>query len=127
MKFITVAALAGLAVASPLVELEERVTCPTGGDLPPNYVKPYFVEVSKKDPDCEFGFTKQPYIDPNNFGVAVGLNLPPSAWDKTCKLVFLFPDHEQTKNYFYYNGGGHFLFSGQVSTRSSLVAAQLAN
>lgn len=120
MKFLlTVAALVAAALASPLPNagpesLEPRsYTCPAGGDLPPHYVKPsLIVEVSKKDPDCKFGATKLPFINANNFGAIVNLDLPPSAWDKICKLVVLFPDHNQTPNYFYYSGGGTFHFTG---------------
>lgn len=114
MKFsLTAAALAGLAVASPLVELEERVTCPVGGDLPPNYVSPsLIVEVSKNFPDVKFGATKIPLITPNDLGAIVNLELPPSAYDKICSLVVFFPNHKQTNSFYYYNGPGHFHFTG---------------
>lgn len=119
MKFLyAAAALMGVATASPLAEpeaeLQERgYTCPPGGDLPPTYVKPsLFVEVNKKEPDCAYGATKQPYVSPNEFGVIVNLDLPPSAWNKICRLTVLFPNHKQTPNYYYYKGPGHFHFTG---------------
>lgn len=115
--FRTVAGLLALATASPVAEavgLEIRhLTCPVDGTLPPSYVKPcLIVPVSARRPDVAFGGTKDPIITPNDFCTIFNLDLPPSAYDKICQLVFLFPNHKQTTNPYVYYGEGHFSFTG---------------
>ncbi|KAL0929719.1 uncharacterized protein CTRU02_215362 [Colletotrichum truncatum] len=117
MKFTIVAIIAAaLAAASPTANYQRRKTCPANGTLPPNYVKPsMIVNVSKKLPNVPFGKTQKPLITPGDFCAIFNLELPPSATDKICQLVFKFPDNKQTSNPFYYQtgkNGGHFSFTG---------------
>lgn len=116
-------ALLGLVAAAPApasipAELDTRglFSCPKNGNLPKNYVKPSLVvNVSKKHPNKAYGPTDFPSVTANDFCTIFNLELPPSAYDKMCNLVFLFPDHLQTVNpYIYSTGkdGGHFQFIG---------------
>lgn len=122
--FLAASALLGLVAAVPAsapipAELDTRhlLSCPKNGNLPKNYVKPSLVvNVSKKHPNAAYGSTKVPSVTPNDFCTIFNLELPPSAYDKMCNLVFLFPNHWQTVNPYIYktkrHGGGHFQFIG---------------
>ncbi|KAH8890527.1 hypothetical protein GQ53DRAFT_650338 [Thozetella sp. PMI_491] len=103
-------------MASPILDDRTNKQCPANGSLPPNYVKPsLIVNVSKRLPSFPFGPTQTPLITPGDFCAIFNLELPPSASDKICQLVFLFPSHQQTSNYFTYltgKDGGHFSFTG---------------
>ncbi|KAF2102525.1 hypothetical protein NA57DRAFT_71515 [Rhizodiscina lignyota] len=114
--FLAAAALLGLVAPSPVSEPgyhKGHVTCPVNGTLPPSYVKPcLMVPVSAKRPTVAFGGTEKPIITPNDFCTIFNLDLPPSAYDKVCQLVFLFPDHHQTPSWYSYHGAGHFSFTG---------------
>ena len=93
--------------------LEERHNCPKGGTLPPGYLEPtLMVPISKSFPDVAFGPTQFPLITPNDFCTIFNLEIPSSAFDKTCTLEFLFPKHEETWSPYFYNGPGHFTFTG---------------
>jgi len=114
---------AGLAIpedATPLeiissrpLTIEERSSCPKGGDLPKGALQPtLMVPISKNLPDVAFGPTWNPIVTPNDFCTIFNLVIPSSGFNKTCTLEFLFPSHGQTFSPYIYNGAGHFTFTG---------------
>ena len=102
-------------LSMPLEVISERKldSCPQGGTLPAGALKPtLMVPVSARFPNIPFGSTKTPLITPNDFCTIFNLEIPPSAVGKTCTLEFLFPSHAQTPSPYFYNGPGHFTFTG---------------
>ena len=118
-SFLAIVALLGSSLASPVTTPLEVIgerhlhACPPGGTLPPGALSPtLMVPVSAKFPSVRFGPTKTPLITPNDFCTIFNLEIPPSAVGKNCTLEFLFPDHEETFAPYFYEGDGHFTFTG---------------
>ncbi|PMD16232.1 hypothetical protein NA56DRAFT_649606 [Hyaloscypha hepaticicola] len=118
LTFSFLTALIGRIVASPLQRLSvissrQLEACPPNGNLPPDYLSPtLMVPVSRNLPNVAFGSTREPKMTPNDFCTIFNLVIPPSAMGATCTLEFLFPSFGQTLSPYFYNGGGHFTFTG---------------
>jgi hypothetical protein len=121
-SIISIVTLLGISLANPMAIMPLEVigerhcqSCPPGGTLSPGYLSPtLMVPVSAKLPDERFGSTQVPIITPNDFCTIFNLEIPPSAFDKNCTLEFLFPDHHETSSPYFYNGEGHFTFTGYL-------------
>jgi hypothetical protein len=126
LTFFLLSALTGCIAASPLQRLSiissrQLEACPPNGNLPQNYLSPtLMVPVSRNFPDVAFGSTRVPKMTPNDFCTIFNLVIPPSAMGATCTLEFLFPSFGETLSPYFYNGGGHFTFTGYAfGTESS--------
>jgi hypothetical protein len=73
------------------------------------------VPVSKNLPNVKFGSTQNPIITPGDFCTIFNLIIPPTAFDKTCTLSFLFPNNLQAELPFAFLGPGHFNFTGYAT------------
>ncbi|KAI9712443.1 MAG: hypothetical protein M1820_001656 [Bogoriella megaspora] len=105
----------GVASAIPSGEhdKDDDCACPVNGTLLPDALSPkYNIPISKKLPDIPFGNGSTATVTPNDFCTVFILEIPPSAFNKTCTLEFLFPNSSQTDADYVYNGPGNFVFNG---------------
>ncbi|KAL0261505.1 hypothetical protein SLS55_002935 [Diplodia seriata] len=119
MKFLPLLALFGLTIARAIPgdsNDDDCEECPVNGTLPDSYVSASaFYEISEKKPNKHYPPSLRAKVTPNDLCFITNLELPPSASDKVCTLVFLFPTQEQADQSYTFSGPGHFTFTGYAT------------
>lgn len=88
--------------------------CPVNGTLSTGWsIAPsLMVPVNKEEPNKKYGSTDSPIVTPSEICTIFNLELDQRAVNKTCNLMFDFPNHDQTDSHYFFSGDGHFTFTG---------------